>query len=141
MENFDGAFGLSSDTDWKVQQTECSTGPNILLPGESAQFTFFIQPKTSFKGKISLEVIRYGTRSREESPKRPVVFQIESEGILTTEAELPPEGDFISFIPPIGETYGGYGLIIELEGRGRNFAATAVRVLPPSQGLEGSVQE
>ncbi len=134
MENFDGAFGLSPDTDWKVQQTECSTGPNILLPGESAQFTFFIQPKTSFKGKISLEVIRYGTRSREESPKRPVVFQIESEGILTTEAELPPEGDFISFIPPIGETYGGYGLIIELEGRGRNFAATAVRVLPPSQG-------
>lgn len=130
MANFAEAFGLSA-TDWKVQQTACSVGANILTPGQSATFTFFVQPQlVAYKGKVKLEVIPYGTRWRRATPLCPVVYhqgEVISTNIL--EAELPVEGGLVNFTPVIGEKYGGYGLVMELEGRGRAFAGSVVRSL------------
>lgn len=133
MANFEPAFGLNAQG-WSVAQSACSAGANILGPGEEAAFTFFIKPETPFRGAVKLEVNRYGTRMRPESPDQPVIYLIEKLGTTQIEAQIPAEGAFVTFTPDIGELFGGYLLVLELEGRGRAFGASAARVLEADPG-------
>ncbi|MGI6346076.1 MAG: hypothetical protein ACOX2U_02930 [Limisphaerales bacterium] len=133
MENFDAAFGLNA-RGWSIRQSACSLGANLLWPGETAAFTFFIKPETPYHGTVKLEVNRYGTRSRSEAPGRPVIFLMETLGTTELEARIPAEGGFVTFTPEIGERFGGYLLVLELEGRGRAFGASVVRALEAEAG-------
>lgn len=133
MANFEQAFGLNAQG-WSVAQSACSASANILGPGEGATFTFFIKPETPYRGAVKLEVNRYGTRMRPEAPDQPVIFLIEKQGTTQIEAQIPAEGAYVTFTPEIGELFGGYLLVLELEGRGRAFGASVVRVLKADFG-------
>jgi len=133
MANFEAAFGLNAEG-WSVAQSTCSLGANILYPGEAAAFTFFIKPETPYHGAVKLEVNRYGTRMRPEAPDQPVIYLIEKLGTTQIEAQIPAEGAFVTFTPDIGELFGGYLLVLELEERGRAFGASVVRVLEADPG-------
>ncbi len=133
MEGFAEAFGLTAK-DWSVQQTACSLGANALWPGETAAFTFFLKPGQPFKGPLKVDVIQYGTRGKPGDWWKPVVFRIADTSSTTMAVDVPAGGGFVTVIPKIGDTFGGYALVLELGERGRAFAATCVRVPAPEPG-------
>jgi hypothetical protein len=133
MEGFSEAFDITAKG-WSIQQTSCSLGANALWPGEEAAFTFFVQPGQPFKGAVKVDVIHYGTKGKPGDWWKPVVFKIADTSSTVVDVDLPAEGGFVTVKPPIGDTFGGYALIIDRGDRGRAFAATCVRVPAPEPG-------
>lgn len=133
MENFSKSFGLSGQG-WSVQQTACSLGANALWPGQEATFTFFVTPGQPYRGPVKVDVIHYGTKGKPGDWWKPVVFKIADTSSSTLDTTLPAEGGFVTVKPRIGDTLGGYALILDLGERGRAFAATCVRVAAPEPG-------
>lgn len=133
MENFTETFGISAKG-WSVQQTACSQGANVLWPGDEATFTFFVKPGRAVKGPLKVEVIQYGTKGKPGDWWKPVVFKIADLGSTTIEADLPPEGGFVTVKPRIGESFGGYALVLDMGEGGRAFGASCVRVPAPDPG-------
>ena len=130
MEDFAKSFGLSAKG-WSVQQTGCSVGANALWPGEEGTFTFFLKPGQPFKGQVKVDVIHYGTKGKPGDWWKPVVFKIADTSSTTVDVDLPAEGGTVTVRPRIGDTFGGYALILDLGEQGRAFAATCVRVPKP----------
>lgn len=133
MEDFSKSFGLSGNG-WSVQQTACSLGANALWPGEEATFTFFVKPGQPYRGPVKVDVIHYGTKGKPGDWWKPVVFKIADTSSATVDADLPTAGGFVTVKPRIGDSFGGYALILDLGERGRAFAATCVRVAAPEPG-------
>ena len=75
MEDFDKTFNLSAKG-WSVQQIGCSRGANVLWPGEDVTFTFFVKPAQPYKGRLKVDVIRYGTKGKPGDWWKPVVFKL-----------------------------------------------------------------
>lgn len=133
MEDFGKAFGLSAKG-WSVQQTACSLGANALWPGEEAAFSFFVNPGEPYQGLIKVDTIHYGTKGKPGDWWKPVVFKIADTSSTIVAVDLPAEGGFVTVKPSIGETFGGYALILDLGERGRAFGASCVRVAAPEPG-------
>ena len=135
MENFADSFRISAK-DWSVQQIGCNLGANVLWPAEKATFTFFLKPGQPFKGSITAEVVRYGTKGKPGDWWKPIVFAIEPISSCKTDVALPADGGTFDFTPEIGETFGGYAIILDLGERGRAFGCSCVRVPRAEPGRE-----
>ena len=135
MTNFKKVFDIK-ENGFTATQTACSLGPNILLPGDEAEFTFFLKSGTPYKGKVLVDVMKYGTRATKGDMWTPIVFKIEDIGRTEVEVDIPAEGGYVTVKPKIGDKFGGYALIINLGAQGRAFGATCVRVPKPEPGRE-----
>lgn len=135
MTDFGPTFQLSAKG-WTVAQIGCSQGANVLWPGDSATFTFFVKPGQPYKGPIKAEVIRYGTKGKPGDWWKPIVFKIADGGSTMVEVDLPAEGGSFTVSPKIGDPFGGYAVVLELGDRGRAFGCACVRVPAPESGRE-----
>ena len=110
---------------------------NVLWPGEEAEITLRFTNKTETKLQSAgqLRVVRYGTSVPEGDIWAPHVFKIAEEGSSPIALDLPPKGfQDVVVRPPIGRLFGGYALIVHLEGHGSVFAATFARTVTPDSG-------
>jgi hypothetical protein len=135
MTDFGKAFGLSAKG-WSVEQVGCSAGANVLWPGEGATFSFFLKPGQPYKGPVRVDVVQYGTKGKPSDWWKPIVFKIADISSRAVEVDLPVEGGIVTVEPGIGDTLGGYAIILQLGERGRAFGATCVRVPAPEPGRE-----
>ena len=135
MEDFASSFRITAK-DWRVQEVACSLGANVLWPGEKVTFTFFVKPGQPFKGAVKAEVIHYGTKGKPGDWWKPIVFAIESTSTCQVDVTLPAEGGMVELTPTIGETFGGYAVILDLGDRGRAFGCACVRVPRAEPGRE-----
>ena len=112
-------------------------GPNVLLPGEKGTFTLRISNKSSqpLRALGRIEVIQYGTRGRPGDSWSPEMFRIRNASTTSFSGDVPAGGSQILAVSPvIPETFGGYALVADLEGQGRCFVASLVRVTEPDRG-------
>lgn len=135
MTDFNKVFDIS-ENGLSVTQTACSLGPNILWPGDEAEFTFFLKSGQPYKGKVFVEVIQYGTRATQGDMWKPIVFKIAGVGRTEMEVDLPAEGGYVTVKPKVGDQFGGYALVLDLGAQGRAFGAACVRVPKPEPGRE-----
>ncbi len=135
MEDFAKTFNLSAQG-WSVQQIGCSLGANVLWPGDTVTFTFFVKPGHPYKGPVKADVVRYGTKGKPGDWWKPIVFKIAETSSSSVEVELPAEGGSFTLSPKIGDVFGGYAVILDLGDRGRAFGCTCVRVPAPEPGRE-----
>jgi hypothetical protein len=138
------AFGLTiaeQASDYTVQEIGVKAGDstmaNVLLPGESATFTFRFTNKTSkqIHAQGTVHLISYQTRTPVGEVWAPHVTKIADEGDTPIEVNLPSSGvQDITITPPVKERFGGYVLIADVPGHGRTFAAALVRSMKPDAG-------
>ncbi|MGE5610791.1 MAG: hypothetical protein ACM359_16190, partial [Bacillota bacterium] len=133
MEDFGKVFGVAGKgaKDFAVYEIECSAPANVLWPGDEATFTFQIENKSSeaIQQTGQVRVVHYGTRAKPGDIWKPVVFKIADLEAVAVQVNVPAKGaGVITVKPKLPETFGGYGLVLDLGQRGQAFAATCVRV-------------
>ncbi|MGO9113975.1 MAG: hypothetical protein ACLP9L_32565 [Thermoguttaceae bacterium] len=138
MEDFAKVFGLEGTRakGWKVFETACSVPANVLWPGDEATFTFRIENGgDAVRGPAKVRVIHYGTCGRPGDVWKPRVFKIGDLADVAIDVDLPAQGaGIVRVTPAIPATFGAYGLVLDLGGRGKAFAATCVRVPAADSG-------
>lgn len=127
--------------DFSIQEIDCSVPSNVLWPGDTATLKFRMTNLTDqpLSAEGAIKVIQYGTRGKPGDIWEPEFFQIATVDSLPIKVtDLAPHASTeISVTPKIPETFGGYLFVAELDGYGRNFAASVVRT-PQADG--GAVQ-
>ena len=149
MPGFAEAFGLGKDnqaSDFSVQEIAIQTSlrgatgssmVNVLLPGETAAVTLHFINKRDQPLRASgvVQVIRYGTSVPVGDVWVPHVFKIAEESQSEIQVDISPNGSQDVVVhPQIGALFGGYALVVRLEGHGSAFAATLVRTVKPDTG-------
>ncbi len=144
MPGYAEAFGLTpaeQASDYTVQEIGVKAGntimANVLLPHESATFTFRLTNKTKqpIREKGTIHTISYQTRTPVGEVWAPHVTRIADEGDTPIEVDLPASGvQDITVTPPVAERFGGYALIADVPEHGRAFAAALVRSMKPEAG-------
>ncbi|HEY4978088.1 MAG TPA: hypothetical protein VII25_02880, partial [Candidatus Acidoferrum sp.] len=144
MPGFAAAFGLegkSATKDFQVQEIAVRAGKremvNVLWPGEEMDMTLRFTNKVEgpLKVKGLVWVIGYGTRVPAGDVWVPHVFRIADYEAEPIEVDITGSGTQNVIIHPrIPEEFGGYALVVELEGHGRAFAAAIVRCVKPDEG-------
>jgi hypothetical protein len=149
MPGFDEALGLrdkGTSEDFTVQEIAVQTSSkgssgaatgNVLWPGESAELTLHFANKTDkpLRADGVVQVVRYGTSVPVGEVYVPHVFRIANEGQSPLSVDLPPHGSQDVVVQPrIGQVFGGYALIVRLDGHGSAFAASFVRTVKPDVG-------
>jgi len=149
MPGFAEAFDLGKEkqaTDFNVQEIAVHTGVghaagssmvNVLWPGETAEVTlhFINTSDQDLRAAGVLQVIRYGTSVPVGDVWVPHVFKIAEEGKSPLLVDIPPNGSQDVVVrPQIGELFGGYALVVRLEGHGSAFAAAFARTVKPDEG-------
>jgi hypothetical protein len=132
-----GCEGESAAKTWAVQQAGCSLPANILYPGESVTFTYQFENRADqpLQAKGRALVVRYAT---ETDPFNG--FEVASRLLDTVEAipfelDLAPKAHTaVPLSPKTPAAFGGYALVLELEGRGRAFGSAFVCVPPATPG-------
>jgi hypothetical protein len=128
-------FGVSTTTQFTVQEVKADVVANVLWPGDKPSFTFRVT-NTSDKAIDApgrLDVIQYGTRGRAGDIWRPDLFKIADCGGAPVDVKLAAgETREVTVAPAIPETFGGYALMLDMGAAGRAFAASVVRSLPAS---------
>lgn len=141
--------------DFSIQELSCSVPANVLWPVDKAKLTFRIVNTSAapLSGSGTIKVIHYGTRGRPGDIWEPEFFiNREVDSIPFQLPELAPGATTeITVEPQIPETFGGYLLVADLTGHGKNFAASLVRAILPDGGavqypayaldLEGTSEE
>jgi hypothetical protein len=122
---------------YSVQLIDKNVTGNVLLPGDTARFNLQFVNETAqpihAAGKV--EVIRYGTRLAEGDIWKPRGFKIADAGSVPVQVDLPAGGYAdITVEPAIPAAFGGYLLVTDLPGLGRQIAAACVRVAAPTPG-------
>ncbi len=139
MDNFAGAFGLTGKG-VTVQQTafEVSGKPsaNVLWPGEEARVSFHIKMNdgSNYNGKITFDVVQYGTQSIPDDIWKPHVFKIRDVSSSVVDVDLPSAGGFVTISPRLGDAFGGYAIILDIPGKGKYFGATCCRTVRAEPG-------
>jgi len=133
MEDFAKVFSLEGTQvqEWTAYEIACSVPANVLWPGDHATFTFRIENKgdRAIQGPGRIHVVHYGTRGRPGDVWKPQVFKVADVETVTTDVNVPARGArTIQVQPRIPETFGAYGLTLDLGNRGKAFVATCVRV-------------
>jgi len=149
MPGFAATFDLGDGrqaTDFIVQEiavhtaTESASGSsmvNVLWPGETAEITLHFVNKSDRPLRASgvMEVIRYGTSVPAGDVWVPHVFKIAAESQAPISVDIPATGSQDVIVhPQIGKLFGGYALILKLDGHGSVFAATIARTVKPDTG-------
>jgi hypothetical protein len=144
MPEYAEAFGLTTAeqaSDYTVQEIGVKAGnstmANVLLPGETATFTFRFTNKTrkEIHAQGTVHLISYQTRTPVGEVWAPHVTKIADEGDTPIEVNLPSSGvQDITITPSVKERFGGYVLVADVPGYGRRFAAALVRSTKPDAG-------
>jgi hypothetical protein len=136
MPGFSQTFRLSPPAQAKsvtVTQTDCSGGPNILLPGMHLTFTFLLTNNTDspIHQKARVDVIRYGTSVPAGHTWTPHVFRIAKENSIPILVNIPAKGEqVLSLHDPVHPgPYGGLGLVFDFGQYGRVFGAAVARCI------------
>ncbi len=156
MHNYHQCFGLdpsqsnypNSGTSprWKLQgnfkvvMIESNAPGNVYHQDEEPRLTFQMENLTdkaiSAKGRI--EVIRYSQSAISGDQWYPELRRLEVVGSTPLTVSLEP-GAWSNFTarPPMSETKGGYGFVVDLGRFGRQFLTSAVRTFePPSRRIQ-----
>lgn len=141
MPGFAATFGLSDrpPTDWSVREIASNPPANVLWPKDKATFTFRIQNKSKepIAGKATVHVVHYATKGTPGDFWKPIVFKIDEVEPTTVELNVPANGSAdVVVSPALPELFGAYGLVFDLGGRGKQFAASCVRVPKAAEGRE-----
>jgi hypothetical protein len=144
MPGYAEAFGLAPSQQARGYSVEeiavsagSSTGVNVLLPGESVSFTFRFKNKTTrpIQAAGVMQLISYRTQVSAGEIWVPHVSRIANENATPFRLDLPPSGtQDIVIKPQVPERFGGYVLVADVEGEGREFAAAMVRSIEPDRG-------
>jgi hypothetical protein len=144
MPGYAEVFGLEKArhaSDYKVEEIEvqagASTRANVLWPGENLRIVlhFTNQTRSRLKAHGTLNVISYRTSVLPGDVWVPHVFKIADESSTPIDLDLAESGSAdIAVEPKVPERFGGYALIVDIEGHGRAFAAALVRTLRPDPG-------
>lgn len=122
---------------YSVQLIDKSTAGSVLWPGDSVSFTLQFVNNTAepIQAAGKVDVIRYGTRLAEGDIWRPQGFKIADAGSVPMRVNLAPKGYAnVTIRPAIPDAFGGYLLVADLPGHGRQLAATCVRVPAATPG-------
>ncbi len=151
MHNYHECFGLDpqqsnypnpgTSPKWKLQgrfkvvMIESNVPGNVYHEGERPKLTFQIENLTdqplSARGRI--EVIRYSQSGVEGDQWYPDLRRLEVVGSVPVEVDLEPQGwRNMTVQPPMAETKGGYGFVVDLGEHGRQFLTSAVRTFKPA---------
>lgn len=141
MEDFGTVFGIEGRgaKGFRVIQLGCSVPANVLWPGDAPTFTLRVENQADqpLKAAGRVDVVHYGTRGLPGDIWKPQVFKIADLPAIEVTVNAPAKGAAtLEVTPQIPETFGGYGLVLDLGDRGRAFAATCVRVPAADPGRE-----
>ena len=143
------AFGLGKQNqavDYTVQQIGLHVLPagpadsvlaNVLWPSETPEVTLHFVNKSDSPLQAAgvVQIVRYGTTVPVGEVWVPHAFKIADEGQVPVVIDIAPNGSQDVVVrPQIGEVFGGYALIVRLEGHGSAFAATFARTVRPEVG-------
>jgi len=143
MAGFSSAFGIDKQpaADYTVQELEVTIGKNtivnLLQPGESAQLRLHFVNKawSALRETGHFEVIHYRTSVPAGDIWTPTVYALETADTQPLTLNLGSHGSQDVVIrPKVGDTFGGYAIVVDMPGHGRAFAATLVRSLVPDYG-------
>lgn len=144
MPGYAEAFGLTADqkaTEYSVEEIAVaagtSSGVNIVLPGESIEFTFRFKNLTDHPIHSSgvMQLISYKTHVPAGEVWSPHVSRIADEGSTSFQLDLLPSGTEDVYVKPsVPERFGGYALVADVHSKGRSFAAALVRSTKPDAG-------
>ena len=144
MPGYGEAFGLTTAeqaTDYTVQEIAVKAGSstmaNVLLPEETATFTFRLMNKTrkEIHAQGLVHLISYQTRTPVGEVWAPHVTKLADEGDTPIDVNLSSSGvQDITITPAMKDRFGGYVLIMDIPGHGRAFAAALVRSTKPDAG-------
>lgn len=136
---FAQTFGLSdrAPRDWAVREIASDPPANVLWPKEQAKFTFRIENKgpDAIAAKAIVHVVHYATRGTPGDFWKPIAFKIDELEPTDVELNVPGKGSAdVEVSPKLPERFGAYGLVFDLGARGRQFAASCVRVPSAAAG-------
>jgi hypothetical protein len=143
MPGYNEAFGLADGAapEYTVDElgieTQSGMMVNALLPGETAHMAFRLTNKThgAIAGAGSVWVVHYGTMMPEGHIWDPHVFKIGEPVAVPIQVKLAAGGtQDVTVDPVIPAQFGGYALVVEIPGHGRQFAATLIRAIAPDKG-------
>jgi hypothetical protein len=131
--NFAETFGVvlgQRSYPYTVQYLESSAPGNVLWPGDKPTFTFQLVNNQAapiqVKGKV--DVVAYGTRGRPGDIWKPDMFKIGDCGSAAVDVNLPAKGFATATVSPkVPETFGAYGLVVDLGPAGRQFVTSCIR--------------
>ena len=134
-------FPRKSETDtFRVAQIDGTTPANILWPGEKVGLTLQFVNKTDRPLKMvgKVHVIGIALASSPEDMFKVAIKRLSEEGVEPIAVELPSKGyQNVTIAPTIPERFGGYALLVEMDGQEPLFVAGVVRTFKnPSLGYE-----
>jgi hypothetical protein len=120
--------------DFKAVMIESNAPGNVYHEGEQPVLTFQIENLTD--GRLSaegkLEVIRYSQSSVPGEQWYPELRRLGQVGCVPLSIDLSPNSwKNLTVRPPMGETKGGYGFVVDLGEHGRQFLTSAARTFKP----------
>lgn len=133
--NAEATFGLASNQlakTYSVQEVACGVPANVGWPGDTISFTLQFVNLTDkplqVRGKA--EAIRYRMTSDPKNVWWGQIYErIADCGSVPVTVDLPPKGYTNLDVTPVQPTvFGAYGLVIDLPGEGRQFAAAYLHV-------------
>ena len=150
MHNYHECFGLDpqqanypnsgTSPKWKLQgefrvvMIESNAPGNVFHENEEPRFTFQIENLTedAMAADGRVEVIRYSQSAVPGDQWYPELRRLEVVGSVPLEVTLDGRGwRNMTVEPPMAETKGGYGFVVDLGEYGRQFLTTAVRTFEP----------
>ncbi len=133
--DYEQVFGLEGPgAKFKVTMLESNAAGNVFHPGEKPEFVFQIEnpgdEPIRMQGKV--EIIRYAQRGRAGDNWKPELRVLEKYEPLDVEVSVGAKGwTNVTIKPPTPETRGGYGLVLDLGGFGRQYVTSYVRTFKP----------
>ncbi len=143
MAGFAQAFNLSDSSKnpaYTVAQiainTASASGVNILWAHESARCTFKIRStKTPIHQSGTLEVIAYQTSVAAGEMWIPSVTKLRTAGYTPIRIDIEAGGEqTVTLTPSIPERFGGYAMVFDIPGFGRQWAGAIVRTISADSG-------
>jgi len=134
-----GAAGYTKD--FNVHLVESSVPGCVLYPKDQPALTFQIVNLTDkpIKGKGRTELIAYHTWQQPDDSFSRGFAKVKDLGHTPFDVDLAAKGvASVTLKPKVPEDFGGYALVFEIEGHGKQFGASVARVTPPEN--PGKVQ-
>ena len=139
---FGETFGVDVHAEHELEAylIESSVPGNVLWPGEQPNFTLQLNNRSDQPATVNgfCEIIAYGTQGRPGDIWTPKMFKIADVDHIPFEATV-AGGGFVNVrvSPTVPETFGAYGLVIDLGAHGRRFITSFVRTFAaPDQKLQ-----
>lgn len=136
MHHYRECFGLASavNPEFKVTMLASTAPGNVFHEGEQPRFTFQLENLSGQPLAVTgrVDVIRYAQPTFENDQWYPDLVRQETHTPLPLVVALPAKGwTNLTLAPPLPETKGGYGLVVDLGPHGRAYLTSLVRTFRP----------